>query len=532
MQHKIRKLFLLMMGACILFCFGIFYIILQTKMEENVIEKEENNRKTVVENYHKSFQNLNSISHLLMLRSGVTTYLREEKVTSAATKDAVQEVYDVLYTFDLPCYVTIFRKDRKYVNTGAGVMSIDVGGIYYSKWLDDVGEKNGGFVIKSNRENYFTIPMDRLITFVRQINDLNTQNPLGFLTINVSQRIFREMYENMSNQNNHFAVFDSSGYLIDSDDQSFFIKTSKGKNGSVDLMPRKKIEKGIFRESMIRYDKIEGTDFVLATWSEVDLWGGLSLKIAIGVLFGAALIILSMLYVNHYIVNHITNPMMTELDHLVKEQVEHEKNLQKAEMDALQEQIKPHFLYNTLDTIRYLVLEQQTEKVYDMLETLGNFYRRFLSKGSADIPISEEIEIVKSYLKLQKNRYEDVFEDEYEIEEGVGNIRVPRLILQPLVENSIYHGVRQKGEKGLIRIRVFKEKDMLYIQVYDTGIGMSKEQIEALSEKKDTRSFGFNGTISRIQYYYKRDDVFKIRSEEGKYCEIELKLPWKEEQHV
>mgnify|MGYP002922028590 FL=1 len=73
---------------------------------------------------------------------------------------------------------------------------------------------------------------------------------------------------------------------------------------------------------------------------------------------------------------------------------------------------------------------------------------------------------------------------------------------------------------------------MLYIQVYDTGIGMSKEQIEALSEKKDTRSFGFNGTISRIQYYYKRDDVFKIRSEEGKYCEIELKLPWKEEQHV
>lgn len=532
MQHKIRKLFLLMMGICILFCFGIFYIILQTKMEENVMEKEEYNRKTVVENYYKSFENLNSISHLLMLRSGVTRYLREESVTSSATKDAVQEVYDVLYTFDLPCYVTIFRKDRKYVNTGSGVMNIDVGGIYYSKWLEDVEEKNGGYVIKSNRENYFTIPTDKLITFVRQINDLNTQKPLGFLTINVSRRIFGTMYENLSSENNHFAVFDKSGYLIESDSKAFFIKDSQMKDKKVNLKPRVNINKGIFKESIIRYENIGETDFVLATWSEVDLWGGLSPKIVAGLVCGAVMISLCILYVNWYIINHITNPMMVEIDHLVNEQVQHEKNLQKAEMDALQEQIKPHFLYNTLDTIRYMVLEKQTEKVYDMLETLGNFYRRFLSKGSADIPLSEELEIVKSYLKLQKNRYEDVFEDEYEIEEGLGNIRVPRLILQPLVENSIYHGVRLKGEKGLIRIRVFKKENVLHIQVYDTGVGMSKEQIEALSEKKDSRSFGFKGTISRIQYYYKQEDVFEIRSEEGKYCEIELKLPEKEECNV
>ena len=112
-----------------------------------------------------------------------------------------------------------------------------------------------------------------------------------------------------------------------------------------------------------------------------------------------------------------------------------------------------------------------------------------------------------------------------EIEEGLSSIRVPRLILQPLVENSIYHGIRPKGEHGVIRVTVKRQEDFLFLSVYDNGIGMSAHQRELLFSGKDSRSFGFQGTIERIRYYYKTEDVFEIHSTEGEYCEIILKLP-------
>ena len=125
----------------------------------------------------------------------------------------------------------------------------------------------------------------------------------------------------------------------------------------------------------------------------------------------------------------------------------------------------------------------------------------------------------------KRQRFEDIFTDEYEIEEGLSSIRVPRLILQPLVENSIYHGIRPKGEHGVIRVTVKRQKDFLFLSIYDNGIGMSEHQRELLFSGKDSRSFGFQGTIERIRYYYKTEDVFEIHSTEGEYCEIILKLP-------
>ena len=152
------------------------------------------------------------------------------------------------------------------------------------------------------------------------------------------------------------------------------------------------------------------------------------------------------------------------------------------------------------------------------------------SLGSNDLTelqkdILAKTEIVKSYLTLQRTRFEDIFTDEYEIEEGLSSIRVPRLILQPLVENSIYHGIRPKGEHGVIRVTAKRQEDFLFLSIYDNGIGMSAHQRELLFSGKDSRSFGFQGTIERIRYYYKTEDVFEIHSTEGEYCEIILKLP-------
>lgn len=197
----------------------------------------------------------------------------------------------------------------------------------------------------------------------------------------------------------------------------------------------------------------------------------------------------------------------------------------------LQEQIKPHFLYNTLETISYMAVQENASKAHDALETLGSFYRNFLSKGDRDIPLKRELRITEDYLALQKLRYGDVFEDEYILDESTLDYMIPKLILQPLVENCIYHGVRLKGEKCVIRITTSMEEGGLHIIVYDSGVGMSAEQIKSVLEanekddNKELSGFGLRGTINRISYYYDSDNVVQISSEPGEYTQIDIYIP-------
>jgi two-component system sensor histidine kinase YesM len=221
------------------------------------------------------------------------------------------------------------------------------------------------------------------------------------------------------------------------------------------------------------------------------------------------------------------NMMLDEIDGLFKELIAKEKKIRSAQLSALQEQIKPHFLYNTLDTLAFMANEAKADEVYIAIQTLASFFTNFLSDGSIEIPLRTEIQIVKDYLKLQKYRYGDIFDDEYECDETLLDIKVPRLILQPLIENALYHGVRLKCEKCKIKISVYKEDSTLHIIVYDSGIGMSEEKIASIMNSDEYDSFGFKGTIERIRYFCDKEDVYEIRSQVGLFTEIDLKIPIK-----
>ena len=557
LQKKVRLMCLLLIGICVVFCFGFFYLMLQSRMESTVIEKEESNRSAILESHSRSIDSINSMSRLLMSRQGVLSYLSVQEETATNVNLALRDIYDTINNFNFQCYVTIFRRDKKYVNTGVGIIYIRLTDVFDPEWIREVRTKKGGYVIKANTEEAFRTENDRLITFARIINDVNTQRELGLIAINVSYTFFERTFSGIVDDDNHVAFYDNKGNLIISDDKSAFPKDT------VDpLTEGSTVTKGLFREKLYTIEKVPDSEFTLVIFSEVDIWGGTANSMAGGIITGICLIAICLMLINRYIARNITKPiqklvtsmarvedgwlhrvsmnvnddeigqlknsynaMLVQINQLIEELLQKERNLQKAELEALQEQIKPHFLYNTLDTIRYLALENQMDKVNDMLETLGNFFRKFLSKGSADIPLREEVGIVHDYLSIQKNRYEDVFEDQYELQDGVEDIIVPRLILQPFVENAIYHGVRLKGEKGLIKISVYKTEKDLIIKIYDSGVGMSKDQIKQLVEQKDFRSFGVKGTVARIQHYYKREDVFSINSVEGEYCEVVLNLP-------
>ena len=225
------------------------------------------------------------------------------------------------------------------------------------------------------------------------------------------------------------------------------------------------------------------------------------------------------------------NSMTEYLNELLRRLTENEKNLQKEKMHVLQEEIKPHFLYNSLDTISYMAVQENASKVHDALETLGSFYRNYLSKGDQEIPLKRELRITQDYLSLQKLRYEDIFQVEYIFDDATLNYMIPKLILQPLVENSINHGIRPKGENGVIRITTRMDEDGLYIIVYDSGVGMNAEQIKNVLEASEVDAgkipsgFGLCSTIRRLRYYYDCDNIIRIRSELGEYTEIELYIP-------
>lgn len=558
LRKKIQLLFLCTMIVCILFCSGIFYLILENQMQQSIADKEIRNRTAISNNLDSTMKSINSISRLTMLRSTVRTFLLAESNSTPRTRNAIQEIHDILNTFNLSCNVVILRMDGQYLNTGPGITYVNTGKIFETEWLDEVMAQKGNYVIKAGTRDAFRSNIGEMVSFVRVINDINTQKPIGILAINLPSRFFEQAYEGLSGETSHFALYDTAGKLICKDNESTF---SSLKPENLLQNTREETDK-LFYKSIFTCDTLGDSHFILASRLEVRILDGLPAKLLAALIIGAFILLAFMWLINTYIAKNVIcpiqrlvdsmaevqngwlhrvsmnvnddeigllknsyNAMLIEINQLIEELLQKEKTLRMAELDALQEQMKPHFLYNTLDMIRYMALENRTDEVYNMLETLGNFYRRFLSKGSTDLSLGEEIEIVKSYLTLQRTRFEDIFTDEYEIEEGLSSIRVPRLILQPLVENSIYHGIRPKGEPGVIRVTVKRQEDFLSLSVYDNGIGMSAHQRELLFSGKDSRSFGFQGTIERIRYYYKTEDVFEIHSVEGEYCEIILKLP-------
>lgn len=558
LREKIQFLFLCTMIVCILFCSGIFYLILENQMQQSIADKEISNRTAISNNLDSTMKSINSISRLTMLRSTVRTFLLAKSNSTPRTRNAIQEIHDILNTFNLSCNVVILRMDGQYLNTGPGITYVNTGKIFETEWLDEVMAQKGNYVIKAGTRDAFRSNIGEMVSFVRVINDINTQKPIGILAINLPSRFFEQAYEGLSGETSHFALYDASGRLICKDNESTFSSL----NPENLLQNTREETDKLFYKSIFTCDTLGDSHFILASRLEVRILDGLPAKLLVALIIGAFILLAFMWLINTYIAKNVIYPiqrlvdsmtevqngwlhrvsmnvsddeigllknsynaMLIEINQLIEELLQKEKTLRMAELDALQEQMKPHFLYNTLDMIRYMALENRTDEVYNMLETLGNFYRRFLSKGSTDLSLGEEIEIVKSYLTLQRTRFEDIFTDEYEIEEGLSSIRVPRLILQPLVENSIYHGIRPKGEHGVIRVTVKRQEDFLFLSIYDNGIGMSAHQRELLFSGKDSRSFGFQGTIERIRYYYKTEDVFEIHSVEGEYCEIILKLP-------
>ncbi len=188
------------------------------------------------------------------------------------------------------------------------------------------------------------------------------------------------------------------------------------------------------------------------------------------------------------------NMMVGKIRELLDAKIKEHENLKKAELRALQAQINPHFLYNTLDAIIWMAQVNQTAQVVELVRVLSRFFRITLSKGRDWITVREEVEHIESYLAIQKMRYRDILDYHIDVAPDMLDGEMLKLTLQPLVENALYHGIKNKRSGGVIRVRGRRiDGDRLLIEVEDNGIGMGRQklvEIRALLEGEAARAGG------------------------------------------
>ena len=213
---------------------------------------------------------------------------------------------------------------------------------------------------------------------------------------------------------------------------------------------------------------------------------------------------------------------------------EQEYKKQVAEMTALQLQINPHFMINTLQTLNFEVykLAQKPTGINHIIDNLSDILRYSLSSIHTPVTFADEIENIKKYVEIQKYRFPDSFLVYYEISENVESLPFHRLMLQPLVENSISHGIRSTRHYGYIKIRIFKRNQQIYVSVIDNGIGMSKEKLQSLKENlggaNKTASIGLDNVNKRLLLYYGYESALRIMSREGQGTCVSFHIPAEE----
>jgi two-component system sensor histidine kinase YesM len=229
------------------------------------------------------------------------------------------------------------------------------------------------------------------------------------------------------------------------------------------------------------------------------------------------------------------NIMIGKIRELLNAKVKEQENLKKAELKALQAQINPHFLYNTLDTIVWMAEANKTDQVIEIVRALSSFFRIALSKGKDWISIRQEIEHVSSYLAIQKMRYRDILDYKIEVDEDLLDGTILKLTLQPLVENALYHGIKNKRNGGTITVRAQRVgEDLVRLEVQDDGVGftpyklaqirdMLNDDIGEISLKEG--GFGLENVNKRIKLYYGKQYGLYVQSEYLGGTQVVARIP-------
>jgi len=456
---------------------------------------------------------------------------------------------------------------NRYNSEKLGFKDIKIEDIIYSDWFLDLSNKKGGYVFMVNAGGLIDDSKTNYLSFIRIINSNEDHKPIGFMMINIEEKTIYNVL-NLEEDDDVMLVFadtqydsrliynegmigDYQPYIDELDEKaSFYLEVEEKSNplsvtGTLNEHYGWKIVK-IFKQdskntmftginiAVIGIIIINGLfifygSFFISKYITVPI---VELKTAMARVESG---LFTPIYINE---NHDEirdlqegyNYMIVKIQQLIQEVINDQEVLKKAELRVLMEQIKPHFIHNTLDSISALIMLGRNQEAYESLSALAKFYRVSLSDGRLIVTVETEIEIIKNYLFIQQIRYKDLFKTTFDIDDAIKNIKIPKLLLQPLVENSIYHGLRPLGTDGKLIVQGKLVDDYAEISISDNGVGMSKEVLdryqgtENSTETDKMSSIGIPATKNRLVNMYGNDCFFLIESsKEG--TKIIIKIP-------
>lgn len=220
------------------------------------------------------------------------------------------------------------------------------------------------------------------------------------------------------------------------------------------------------------------------------------------------------------------NHMVESIKSLMEKTVKEEKIIAQNELDLLQAQINPHFLYNTLDAVSALALLGDNDSCLEMTRSLGSFYRNMLHTKNRLVSVNDEIACIESYMTIINIRYENKIKTVYDIDDDVKNLKVLKMILQPIVENAVHHGLRSISENAVLTVRAYRNEDKLIFTVADNGVGIEKSKIPSILKGENRTylsGFGLYSSIQRVSLFYGIEDPISIISEPGKGTEVVIR---------
>lgn len=442
-----------------------------------------------------------------------------------------------------------------------------------SRVIEQINMTNGQNIwLPMQVRDFLTLDnQEYVLTLGKSIINIYTGNRLGVLILNIKEASFSSIYKNVGPVTpRDYYIVDREGTVISSINKKDILKKIEDKSLMEKILKNKILtEIRVINEKKVLVTSIpfEKTDWMLVNEIPLEELTRDTGKTTIMIMMiGLICIILGLLgasILSRVISNPIVkltksmdkiiqgnlnvrcmitsrdevgllasgfNTMVGTIEELLVNIKAEQKNKREYELALIQAQIKPHFLYNTLDTIYTLSKMGNEKEVQKATKSLADFYRIALSDGKEIISIDEEIRNVTSYLSIQRIRYSDIFDFEINIQEDITCYNILKLTIQPLVENSIYHGLKEKGSFGKIIVNGYSVGDEIIIKVIDDGVGIADEKLSRIFSLQQMESghknfFGLSSVNDRIKLYFGEKYGINVKSQIGKGTEISITIP-------
>ena len=553
---KVSGVILLLMGVILYYSISSIVLSEATFSSKTAVEKS----GMYIELY---IDRLKALTDILAENPQLVEYFSDTQRDPAVKDNILTTIRTTMTTDPFIQSVVIVSKDSEVLSNETGLIMSMSSNMMKEQWY--VAAINSGSmpVLTSARMQQFSLDKDNwVISISREINDSEGKN-IGVLLIDIQYKVIEDYLANLDLGKNGFSfIMNENGEVVYHQDTRYFKEAFKQQQLQDIIANQAGYDK---KENTLTHTyKLNNADWTFVGVSSQD--GLLTIKrqlLEMFLIVGTFLFLIAAASVALF-AGRITKPfqrlekamqnieqglkevpidekgcyeaqslarhfngMIGQIEKLMQEITEKEKHLRASEISALHSQINPHFLYNTLDTIVWMAEFNDSEKVIEITKALAQFFRLSLSGGSELTTVEKELDHVRQYLFIQKERYGDKLNYTLDCEESIRDVQMPKIILQPIVENALYHGIRSNTHLGHVQISASEIAGDIELIVRDNGDGFDVKQLDEEPSQKLAKlgGVGIRNVDERIKLYYGPSYGITIDSVQGTGTTVSIKIP-------